>query len=301
MAAHFQEHVYARAFRGFADARDDVSLRGVKRFVRAHFNGQLAAMRIHFRGKDHGGAASARDVDSHQADRPGAGDDHILRGDFSGQHGVHRVSERIQNRGVVLGNRRINFPDIADGNNYEFGEAAVGVYPDDFHILADVRLAHAAGAAVSAIDMHFGADEVARLHGGDFGADFFHMAAELVAERHRRMNARSGPAVPAVNVQVGAANGSGAHADQNFDGPRRGNRDGFELRSALGTHLAQSFHRGCGHRVQAEVQQPAKFASLAHASEKQKSRARGRCFRYNRGGCSGARSRGRRVELFTAL
>jgi hypothetical protein len=35
------------------------------------------------------------------------------------------------------------------------------------------------------------------------------------------------------------------------------------LRTALGTHLAQRFHCRCRHRVQAEVRQPAKFASLA--------------------------------------
>src|SRR5580658_3351584 len=163
----------------------------------------------------------------------------------------------------MLGNRRINFPDVADGNDDEFGEAAVGVYANDFYILANVRLAHAAGAAVAAIDVHFGADEIAGLDGGDFRADFCDVAAEFVAEGHRRMNARRGPAVPAVNVEVRAADGRGAHADQNFDGARRWNGNGFELRSALGTHLAQSFHRGCWHRVQAEVQQPAKFASLA--------------------------------------
>jgi hypothetical protein len=88
-------------------------------------------------------------------------------------------------------------------------------------------------------------------------------------------------------MQVGAADGRGAHADQNFDGARRWNGNGFELRSALGTHLTQSFHRGCRHRVQAEVQQPAKFASLAYGWKNEKSGARGQGFRYNRGGCRG--------------
>ena len=51
-----------------------------------------------------------------------------------------------------------------------------------------------------------------------FRADFFHVAAEFVAKRHRRMDARSGPAIPAVDVQVGAANRSGAHAHQHLRG-----------------------------------------------------------------------------------
>jgi hypothetical protein len=47
------------------------------------------------------------------------------------------------------------------------------------------------------------------------------------------------------------------------------------LRSTLGTHLAQSFHCGRRHGVQAEVVLAAKFASLAHGLGKQKSGARG--------------------------
>jgi hypothetical protein len=98
------------------------------------------------------------------------------------------------------------------------------------------------------------------------------------------MDARGGPAVPTVDVQIGAADGSSAHADENFGGARRWNGNGFELRSALRTCLAQSFHRGCRHRVQAEVQHAAKFVSLAYGLGKQKSGAREGWFRYNRGG-----------------
>ena len=178
-------------------------------------------MRIHFSGENHRRAARTRHVDGHQADGARAGDHYILRGNFAGQHGVHGVAERIENRGVMFRNGRINFPDVADGNDDEFGEAAVRVNADDFHVLANMRLAHAAGAAMTAIHVHFGADEIAGLHGGDLRADFFHVAAEFVAERHRRMDARSGPAIPAVDVQVGAADGRGAHAHQHFGGARR--------------------------------------------------------------------------------
>src|SRR5271154_6336099 len=198
MAAHFQQDVGARAFGGFTDARDDISLRGIERLVRAHFKGQLAAMWINFGSEDHGCATGACDVDGHQADGTGAGDHYISRGDLAGKHGVHGVSKRIENCGIMLGNRGINFPDVADGNDDEFGEAAVSVNADYLYILANVRLAHAARATVAAIHMHFSADEIAGLHGSHFGTNFFDMAAEFMAERHRRMNARSGPAVPAV-------------------------------------------------------------------------------------------------------
>ena len=94
-------------------------------------------MRIYFGGENHGAPQARATADCHQADGTSAGDDHILRSDFSGQHRVHGVAERIENRGVVFGNRGIDFPDIADGDDYELSEAAVGIYADDFHILAD--------------------------------------------------------------------------------------------------------------------------------------------------------------------
>ena len=119
---------------------------------------------------------------------------------------MDRVPQRIEYRGIVFGDGRVNFPDIAYGDTHEFGETAVGIDADDFHVLAEVGLSHAAGAATSAIHVHFGANEIARLDRGDLGSNFVHGAAEFMPECHRRVNPRSGPAIPAVNVQVGPAN-----------------------------------------------------------------------------------------------
>ncbi len=71
--------------------------------------------------------------------------------------------------------------------------------------------------------------------------------AEFVAEGHGRLDAAGGPTVPAVDMEVSAADGGGFDADENFD--RAGRRDGyrFDLGAAFGAHLAQCFHFGGRH------------------------------------------------------
>ena len=264
IAAHFEHHVHAIAAGGFQDALDDVSRGGVERFVRTHFDCQLAAVRVYFGGEEGSTAGSARDSDGHQADRAGAGDDYVQTGNFTGEHGVNRVAERVHNGSVMLGNSGIDFPDIAHGNADEFGETAVRVDAEDFDILADVRLAHAAWAAMAAIDMHFRADEISRFDGGDFVADFLHDAAEFVAEGERRLDAGSGPTIPAVNVKIGAADGSGANANENLRGAERWNGDGFDLRAAFRAHLTECLHRGSRHGALAGCVRSAGVNMLAH-------------------------------------
>ena len=121
------------------------------------------------------------------------------------------------------------------GNDDVFGERAVGVHPDDLHVLADVRLADAALQALAAGHVHLGGDEVAFLHAGDFVAHGFHRAAELVAGNQRRMNAALRPLVPLVNVQIGAADGGHLDLDQNIGGSkfRYGNFANFGARRGL--------------------------------------------------------------------
>ena len=165
----------------------------------------------------------------------------------------------------------------------EFGEATVRIDADNFQVLADMRLAHVAGATMAAIHVHFGADEIAGLDGSHLRADFFDDAAKFVAESHRWTNSRSGPGIPAVDVQVSAADGRGAHADQNFDWARHGNGNGFELRAAFGAHLAKSFHGGlawCTGGSAAARQ----ICKVSIGLEGRKIGARLRFFRYNRGG-----------------
>jgi len=60
---------------------------------------------------------------------------------IAGQHGVHRVSQRIENRAVMFGNCRVQLPDIRRRNFHELRERAVLVDADNPQILANVRFA----------------------------------------------------------------------------------------------------------------------------------------------------------------
>ena len=48
-------------------------------------------------------ADALRDQRAHDADRPGAGDQHVLADEIEGQRGVDRIAERIEDRGDLVG------------------------------------------------------------------------------------------------------------------------------------------------------------------------------------------------------
>src|SRR5205085_5094861 len=110
----------------------------------------------------------------------------------------------------------IQLPDIGLGDHHVLGESAVSIDADDFHVLADVGFAGAALQAFAAGDVHLGGNEIAFFHARDFIAVGNDFAAELVPGNERRMNAPLGPAIPLVDVEVGAADGSDFHFDQNI-------------------------------------------------------------------------------------
>src|SRR5438477_3645208 len=176
----------------------------------------MAAMVVHFDGVDLGGAHRASHSDREQSDGAAAGNRYRLRRDFSRQNGVHGVTQGIENRRVFLRDAGIQLPDIGFGDHHVLGESAVGIDADDFYVLADVGFAGAALQAFTAGDVHLGGNEIAFLHAGDFVAVGNHFAAELVAGDQRRMNAPLRPAIPFVDVEVGAADGGDFYFDQNI-------------------------------------------------------------------------------------
>ena len=202
-------------------------------------------MRVHFRRDNRGTAAGFRHRDGHQSDRTAARDGYGSSRDISGKHGVHGVAQRVHDRRVVLRDGRVDLPDIPRRNAHELGEASVLVDADHFYELANVRLSNAARQATAAIHVHFRAHKFAFADSLHVRADFFHRAAEFMTEGERRVQARSRPAVPMIDVHVRSADRSRADAHQHFIRPRRRNRNGFQLRALLGTRLAKRFHGMC--------------------------------------------------------
>ncbi len=239
MTAHFEHHVNTSPVRCIEHMLHHVALRRIERFISSHFLCQLAPVRIHFSRKKRGASGCSRHRDRHQSDRPRAGHQHVQARNFAGQHGVHRISERIHDCSVVLGNRRIHFPHVARRNPHELREASVRVDSKNFHVLANVRLAHPARSAMPAIHVHLRGHEVAAHESSSTSSPTFSTTPQNSWPKvSGRMNSRGRPTVPAVNVQVRSANRSCAHPHEYVSGSNRGNAYGFKLRAPLRAHLA---------------------------------------------------------------
>src|SRR5205807_91361 len=98
-------------------------------------------------------------------------------------------------------------PDVRLRNHYVFCEGAVCIDTNDLYVLTDVGLAGAALQALAAGHMHLSGNEVSFFHTGDLIAEGDHFAAELMPGNQRRMNAILSPAIPVVDMEIGAANG----------------------------------------------------------------------------------------------
>jgi hypothetical protein len=223
MAGHFKDDIDAEASGFFHDDVVDVFFRGIKNVVGVHLAGDAGAMLVDFDGEDGSRAHGFGDGDGEQADGSASGDGDSFGGNFSGENRVDGVAKRIEDRSVFSGNGGVELPDVRFGNDDVFGEGSVGVDADDLDVLADVGFAGAALQALAASDVHFGGDEVSLFDAGDFIAEGGDFAAELVAGDERRVNAVLRPAVPVVNVEVGAADGGHFDFDEDLVAAEGGN------------------------------------------------------------------------------
>jgi len=68
-----------------------------------HLGGNAPAVGIHLNGKDLSCAAGLGHSNREEADGAATGNGNGLRGDGPGQHGMHRVSQRVKQRSVIVG------------------------------------------------------------------------------------------------------------------------------------------------------------------------------------------------------
>ena len=140
----------------------------------------------------------------------------------------------------------IELPDIRFWNDHVFGEGAVSVDADDLHELADVGFAGAALEALAASHVHLGGNKIAFLDAGHFVAEGHDFAAELVPRDQRRMNAVLRPAVPLINVEIGATDGGHLNLDQDIGASEGRNFDFTNFRTGRSLRLHNGEH-GLGH------------------------------------------------------
>src|SRR5215470_6974906 len=216
-------------------------------------------MLIDLDGKYLGGTYRVRYGNCEQSDGAATGDSDGFGCDLAGEDCVHGIAERVEDGGVLLRDFGVEFPDVRFGDDNVFGEGAVGVHADDFHVLADVGFTGAALQAFSAGDVHFRGNEVTFFHAGDFVTEGDDFAAEFVAGNEGRVDAALGPAIPFINMKVGAADGGyfdfyedvGTSEAWDFDLANVHARRGLRLddrQHAFG-HPEKSFLR----RLQAEI------------------------------------------------
>src|SRR6266702_2830370 len=118
------------------------------------------------------------------------------------------IAERIKDGSVLLRNGRIQLPNIRLRNYHVLRERSVRIHTDNLYVLADVGFAGAALQTLAAGHVHRRGNEVPLLYAGDFISASNHFAAELVPRNQRRMDASLRPAVPFIDMQISAADGS---------------------------------------------------------------------------------------------
>src|ERR1022692_1743358 len=207
MPRHLEHHVYAKSSGLLHHDRFRVFFRRIDHVVGLHLSRDLAPVLVYFDGEQTGRAHGPSYGDGKKPDRPAARDGHGFCSDLTGEHGMDGIAQRIENRGILRRNGGIKFPDIRFRNDDVLGEGAVGIDADDLHVLANVSFAGAALQALAARHVHLGGNKIAFLHAGHFIAERGHLAAKLVSGNQRRMNTALGPAIPVINMQVGAADG----------------------------------------------------------------------------------------------
>ena len=197
-------------------------------FGDAHLAGQIEAVFIDV-GDDHvAGAGMARHGGGHDADGPGAGDQHIFAEHRERQRGVHGVAEGIEDGGDILVDAVVMPPDVGHGQRDVFGKSAGAIHADALRFRAQMAAAGQAIAAASADHMPFAADDFAGVEIGDVGADLGDLADEFVADHQAHGDGLLRPIVPLVDMHVGAANACAMHADQNVVDADAGLLDVFQ-------------------------------------------------------------------------
>ena len=130
---------------------------------RAHAARQLQAVVVDVGDHDVARADEARDRGRHDADRAGAGDQHVLADQVEGQRGVGGVAERIEDRGDVVADRVGQLEGVVGGDRQVLGERPGTIDADADRVAAQVPPAGAAVAAVAAGDVALARDAVADL------------------------------------------------------------------------------------------------------------------------------------------
>ena len=204
-ARHLEADVEAL---GHAELRHHVAelrLADVDRARRAHSPREVEPVVVDVGDHDVARADVPRDRRRHDADRPGAGDEHVLADQVERQRRVRRVAERVEDRRDLVGDVVRNLERVERRDHEIFGERAFAVDADADRVAAQMPAARAAVAAEAAGDMPFAGDAVADREAADLLPQLDDFAHVFVADVHRHRDRLLRPVVPLPDMDVGAA------------------------------------------------------------------------------------------------
>ena len=250
VAGHLEPDVEALGHAELALDVGEVALAWVDGERRAHPPRELEPVRVEVGDDDVARARVPHDRGRHAADRAGTGDEHVLAEDRERERGVHGVAERVEDRGDVVVDARPVVPDVRHRQRDVLGERAGPLDAEADRVGAQVAPAGHAVAAAAADDVPLAADEVAGREVADVRADLDDLADELVADHERHRDRLLRPRVPAVDVEVGAADARRADPDQDVVDPDLGLGDVLEPEPRLGLALDERLHGGESYAAQ---------------------------------------------------
>ena len=154
----------------------------------------------------------------HATDGARPRDQNIFTENGKRQCRVNRIAQGIEYGCEAVGYLRGDRPEVVGGHPDEVGEAPVAVDADYLDVAADVAPAGAAETASPAGDMPLAAHALTDLEVSDGLAHRLDAPDELVAHHEGRFYPFGAPVVPAVDVEVGAADSHSADLDEGFVG-----------------------------------------------------------------------------------
>ena len=214
MTAHFEQDFGALVVREFSRLGRPGVVFGVEGDVGSELLSKFKTARADVGDENFSGTGGVSNGDRHEANRADTGDQNAATADAGGHDGVHRVAERIENSGDVVGNVRVDGPDVFLGNGDKFGEAAVGIDAENIDLLADMAVPRAAGLAHATADVAFGTDSLADGRAGDGRANGVNTTNEFVAGGDADFHAAAAPGIPFINMTVGPTDAGVRHGNQ---------------------------------------------------------------------------------------
>ena len=242
VARHLEADVEALAHAEGGHRRGQVGGAHVHGERHAHLLGDAQACGVHVGDHDVPRPGVAHDGRRQAADRPRAGDEHVLADQVERQRRMHGVAQRVEDgQGVErdpLGRR----PHVDRRERQVLGEGAGGGHADAQAVGAEVTATGAAVAAVAADDVPLAGRQLPDLETAHAVAQRDDPAHELVAGDQRHGQRALRPLVPLVDVHVRAADGGLEDADHHFAGAGAGDGDALERQAGAAVVLHEREH-----------------------------------------------------------